>query len=184
MTPDFLTTRRDLLTLLPGDLVIAEIGVFAGEFSREILEVCNPATLHLVDLWSGITGSGDVNGHRYVSLDLTNYDQLLARSLPPCVQVHKSHSISWLLDLKPGSLDAIYLDGDHSGTTVAAELDLARSRVRKGGWIMGHDYACLDGTWDFSSVALAVDSFVRKEGLVLNHLTSQDNCQSYAILNS
>lgn len=175
-----LSTRRDLLQLLPPNPVIAELGVFAGEFSREILHDLPTCDLTLVDLWSGRHGSGDKDGKNFVRLDLTGMDKLLARSLP--ARVIKISSTSYLTGLPKESLDAVYIDASHTYDDVTKELNLARTRVRKGGFIMGHDYHCLDGEWDFSGVKRAVDEFVEREGLVLDFLT-KDNCQSFAIIN-
>ena len=64
-------TRNLMLESLPKGLKIAELGVFEGEFSKEIYSICKPKELNLVDLFSGIFGSGDKDGknHRYINLD-------------------------------------------------------------------------------------------------------------------
>src|SRR6266496_991781 len=43
--------RRFLLDLLPRRSVGAEIGVYAGDFSEEILHIVKPAKLGLIDPW-------------------------------------------------------------------------------------------------------------------------------------
>ncbi len=43
--------RRALLERLPKQTVGVEIGVWKGEFSADILRICRPSTLHLVDPW-------------------------------------------------------------------------------------------------------------------------------------
>src|SRR5580704_2876914 len=55
-------TRQDLLRLLPQGLRIAELGVFAGDFAQELLEICRPSELHLIDRWTGQIECGDQNG--------------------------------------------------------------------------------------------------------------------------
>lgn len=47
-----LANRAKLLELLPKDGVVAELGVDKGDFTKMILEKCNPRKLHLVDSWS------------------------------------------------------------------------------------------------------------------------------------
>lgn len=176
------TTRRELLELIPKGSKIAEIGVFAGEFSREILEVCQPKELVLVDLWSGRSGSGDKDGNNFVRIDLTGFDKILARSLPGNVRVLKLNSLDYLTGLPKGDLDAIYIDACHTYDAVSKELALARTRVKKGGLILGHDYQCLDGQYDFSGVKKAVDEFCDREDLEISHL-AMDNCVSFCIKN-
>ena len=48
--------RRDLLERLVPNGVGAELGVFRGEFSRELLEVARPRRLYLVDGWWELHG--------------------------------------------------------------------------------------------------------------------------------
>ena len=42
-------TRTDLLDLIPKNSNVLEIGVFVGDFSKEIMSRCNPKNLYLVD---------------------------------------------------------------------------------------------------------------------------------------
>ncbi len=44
-------TRKKLLQYMPQNAVGAEIGVYKGDFSDLILEVCRPSELHLIDLF-------------------------------------------------------------------------------------------------------------------------------------
>ncbi len=44
-------SRRELIAMLPKQAVGAEIGVWKGEFSAEILKVAAPKTLYLIDPW-------------------------------------------------------------------------------------------------------------------------------------
>ena len=53
-------TRIDFFKEHPG-MIMAELGVYKGEFSRELLE-CDPLMLYLVDIWNGSMGSGDKDG--------------------------------------------------------------------------------------------------------------------------
>ena len=55
--------RIDMITsIIKDNLIIAEIGVLNGDFSKEFLKL-NPSILYLVDIWSGIINSGDENGN-------------------------------------------------------------------------------------------------------------------------
>ena len=47
-----LTDRLAMLRLLPKQGVVAELGVAAGDFSRQIFDICAPSQLHLVDIWN------------------------------------------------------------------------------------------------------------------------------------
>ena len=59
-----------------------------------------------------------------------------------------------LTDALDGSLDFVYLDGDHSEAAVAGDIRLWRPLVKPGGILAGHDY----GHPDFPGVKQAVDA--------------------------
>src|SRR5437879_9344155 len=46
------TTRFELLTLLPSNDIVAEVGVGEGDYSEKILRLSSPKRLHLIDAWS------------------------------------------------------------------------------------------------------------------------------------
>ena len=46
-----ITDRVKLLELLPKHGIVAEVGVFRGEYSELILKWSNPEKLYLIDLW-------------------------------------------------------------------------------------------------------------------------------------
>jgi len=56
-----------------------------------------------------------------------------------------------------GSLDLVFLDADHSYEGVRADIAAWLPKVRKGGWIGGHDYDNGEPGYDFSGVRKAVD---------------------------
>jgi hypothetical protein len=59
--PKIIKTREEMISLLPKQIKIAELGVFKGDFSRILFETINPKSLYLVDVFSGVIGSGDKN---------------------------------------------------------------------------------------------------------------------------
>src|SRR5262249_12234647 len=46
------TTRFVLLTQLPSNGIVAEVGVDDGDYSEKILTLSKPKRLHLIDAWS------------------------------------------------------------------------------------------------------------------------------------
>jgi len=49
-----LPDRSALLSELPRNGVVAEIGVAEGDFAAAILEVCAPEKLYLIDQWNTV----------------------------------------------------------------------------------------------------------------------------------
>jgi hypothetical protein len=133
-------TRAELLRTLPPGSIGAEIGVFAGDFSRAILQTVRPSTLHLVDLFQGRVISGDKDGRNMREIDMDTMPDRLA-ALDPCVRVHRSDSAAWLRSQPAHSLDWVYIDADHSYDALVADLAAARHAVRPGGIIAGHDFS-------------------------------------------
>ena len=61
-----------LKKLIPANGVYAELGVFDGAFSREIIDTLNPKSLILIDYFHGEFGSGDQDGNNFCTIDLNN----------------------------------------------------------------------------------------------------------------
>lgn len=134
----------------------AEIGVFAGDFSRQIDHRLRPAVLHLVDLFDGTVTSGDENGQCMRTIPMNKVAQELAQEISSA-QIHKADSVEWLRAQPPGSLDWVYLDTTHEYDRTREELAAARRAVRAGGIIAGHDFS-----YAFPGVQHAVREFCEK----------------------
>ena len=166
-------TRSDLLKLLPKGLRIAELGVFRGDFSKEILDICQPSKLYLVDLFEGEVCCGDKDGENVVTeLDLSTvyFDLKEKYRTNPRVKVQKMHTWSFLEE-EP-VIDAVYIDSQHSFGQVQGELYGAFRNLNVK-YILGHDY-------DNEEVKRAVDDFCNAERFIIKYLT-KDKCPSYLI---
>jgi hypothetical protein len=169
--------RAELLALLPHGGVVAEVGVAFGEFSRQIMDVCAPRTLYLVDLW-------DPAEPRYGSpaLDATR-ERMRPEIEAGRVQLVRGLSWEGLASLPEGSLDWVYLDAAHDFESVRRDLDAALPRLRPGGIIAGHDYTrwSSQGVNRFGVVE-AVNAFCAREGWEMLYLTHEsDRHISFAI---
>ena len=180
-------TRDEMIDqLIPSGGTIVEIGVFQGDFA-ETLAKTNPKQLYLVDCWeAGGTCSGDVDGNnmKHFSSGEELWDSVKGRyEFYPNVSIHRQYSSEFLKTLENLSIDAIYIDGDHSYKGVKEDLNNAFPKVKKGGWIMGHDYEMnmkkAKHVYEFG-VKQAVDEFCVEKGLKL-FAKAMDGCVSYAI---
>lgn len=170
-------TREEMLTLLPKGTVCAEIGVFEGEYSQLILDTILPKELYLVDLFEGVVGSGDKNGQHMKYLNLNDeYTRLTTKyKNNPGVKVLKEFSTVFLSSLPDNHLDFVYIDAEHTYESVSKELAIAEKKVKKEGYICGHDYC--DRT---PGVKQAVDSFCQSNNYTL-FLTKTDLFKSFLI---
>ena len=119
-----------------------EVGSAFGGFAQRIVEQWPGECLHLVDPWV----KQDPNVYR----EKTNHEAPFqswyenAKSiLSPYgnrVQFHRMFSSEGSALFADGSLDFVYLDGNHSFEAVSEDLRLWVPKIKPGGLVSGHDY--------------------------------------------
>ncbi len=184
----YFDTRNDMLMHYCSTLIkpqICEIGIFKGEFLDFIVQTCNPGTIDGVDLFEGMTCSGNADGNNVIYYDIGKsfvelHDKY--KNLPN-VYLHKGDSSTFLKNKEDNYYDIIYLDGDHSYLGVKKDLEAAFMKVKDGGYIMGHDYEMnmkkAQNNYNFG-VKTAVDEFcvTYKQQIIAKAL---DGCVSFCI---
>jgi hypothetical protein len=171
-------TRRnqlgDLFTQLGFRGEGAEIGVAEGGFSFMLLGHW-PGKLHMIDCWEHIPegyhdGCNVPTAHQewrfqHVTERAKKYG---GRAI-----IHRAFSLDAVKLFKPGQLDFVYLDGNHSYPAISADLEAWYPIVKPGGVFSGHDY--LDGDPDPGGphsgdygVKQAVTEFAAKHNLTVN----------------
>lgn len=136
--------RTELIKNLPKDLIWAELGVFTGDFSKEIYHTCNPKILYLVDIFPNTMISGDKDGNNIRNLNLENVPAELKEYFnDENVKIVKSNTRDFLISHKESGkiLDVVYIDADHSYESVKSDLYLSYDILTTGGYICGHDYS-------------------------------------------
>jgi predicted O-methyltransferase YrrM len=162
-----LPDRRALLEHLPKGAVIAEIGVAWGEFSREILDICQPRKLFLIDLWAEDSG-------RYANLE-GHVREVVERELAEgTAEILRGLSWEMVTALPDESLDFVYIDAAHDYESVSRDLRACAPKMAPGGIIGGHDYArwSSNGLQRFGVVE-AVNEFANAERWELIYLTNE-----------
>jgi hypothetical protein len=180
-------TRLDLIRDLPPNSTGAEIGVYAGGFSAEILST-PVKKIYLVDAWDASV----VDPRDALAVDQGGQDALyrsvvgrfMNESINGRVQILKQLSIDaafelWLEEIK---LDFIYLDACHTYEAVKMDLSAWSQVIADGGCIMGHDYLDNDRTREMGfGVIKAVTEFCNERGWILDALTL-DEWPSYRLV--
>lgn len=132
-----LPDRDRLLSFLPKSGVVAELGVDKGDFSKRILDITQPQTLHLIDAW---------NTERYgIAKQNEVIQKFRTGTEAGTVKLHIGLSTERVHDFPDAYFDWIYIDTDHSYTTTAAELELYLPKMKTNGIIAGHDF--INGNW-------------------------------------
>ncbi len=120
-----------------------EIGVYKGEFSKEILENW-AGTLYMVDVWRPL-------GEEYI--DSSNHkfhSDILEEAMKNIIGYEDRGIIIRSTSKKASemfndeSLDFIYIDANHSYDFVRDDINLWFPKLKKGGLFCGHDYMLLD----------------------------------------
>ena len=179
-------TREHLCKILqvPSNPVVAEIGIFRGDFAKILLDTFNPSRLILVDPWlPEMTCSGDQDGNDVVYYhgdDL--YKHVINKFLgEKRIEIQRKLSVDAIIE--DASLDVLYIDGDHTYQGVVSDLERGRKWVKHGGWICGHDFgmnpAKAKHHYEFG-VARAVSEFCQKYGYKIWWL-ALDGCISFVI---
>ena len=135
--------RRKLLESLPKGGVVAEIGVWEGGFSEQILEICAPRALHLIDPWLYMPEFPNTGFGRRKNADLmeARYEAVVAKFAGnPEVTIHRATSEEALARFPDSSFDWVYIDGNHNEPFISTDLRLCLSKVKPDGVIAGDDY--------------------------------------------
>ena len=165
--------RAFLLRLLPTGSIGAEIGVYRGRFSEQILQIVRPRVLHLVDPWKheegdvyrkALFGGRAQGGQAGMDACLARVRSKFASEITAGrVVIHRGFSGDVIPRFPDRHFDWIYIDGNHLYDFVRQDLELAWRKTRAGGVICGDDY--MDGGWWKGDVRKAVDEFVRERSL-------------------
>lgn len=128
----------------------AEIGVYRGEMLFWVLDHCPKVSIIAVDAWMALPDGcptyedwDHAGNERTVRKEARIYD-------PGRVRILKATSQYAARGIMDASLDFVFIDADHRTEAVRADIKAWSPKVRRDGWIMGHDY-----TWE--SVRTAVD---------------------------
>lgn len=144
-----------------GFMAGAEIGVWKGGFSEAMCAALPGLQLRCIDAW----GSDPTYHEAKQAASWVHIRAKAERRLSRygCV-IDARLSVAAARDVPDGSLDFVYIDGNHGQAAVYRDLVTWAPKVRVGGIVAGHDYR------DFPrrpliQVKAAVDAFVRDRGI-------------------
>lgn len=115
----------------------AEIGVWRGDYSRVLCEGVPGLHLYAVDPWTAYAAYPD---HRRHSKFEESYQAAQDALAGHNVTFLRQFSVEAAHSVPDGSLDFVYIDGNHRIECVIGDLAAWIPKVRAGGIIAGHDY--------------------------------------------
>lgn len=136
---------RPSLKLLKGhkELVGCEVGVHNAENAENILKELDIEKLYLVDPYLPYEQCGKpVAKFKGDALKKASFDKL-KKWKDKIVWIYKT-SEGAHEDIENGSLDFVYIDGNHTYENVIEDIGFWKSKVKVGGLICGHDYQMKD----------------------------------------
>lgn len=133
-------SRRELAELFRewGFGVGAEIGVFCGVNARTLCEANPHLHLYAVDPWA--VSPGYMEQKNDAKVMEAAYQEAQVRLAPYRVTFLRMDSQSAATRVPDGSLDFVYIDGNHTYEAVTRDLQCWVPKVRKGGIVSGHDF--------------------------------------------
>lgn len=161
-----LATREQLLSFLPTNGIVAELGVDRGGFSQKILEVNQPSKLHLVDVWQST---------RYPEKLFHEVSERFQEDIRVGkVEINRGLSTEVVTDFPDCYFDWIYIDTAHSYAVTKAELQAYLPKIKPDGIIAGHDFIVgeIDVPWKYGVIE-AVYEFCEEFGWEIVYLTME-----------
>ncbi|GAI76313.1 unnamed protein product, partial [marine sediment metagenome] len=157
----------------------AEVGVWNGKLSKDLLTVFPKLTLHMVDIWD----SWQPKDPRYpADIDIMcrsskskitesfNKAKEVASGFGNRAIINQGDSVRIADGYPDEYFDFVFIDAEHSEAALASDIDAWYPKVKPGGLLCGHDY----GHKHFPGVADAVNKFAGRTGLKLE--AKKDKC--------
>lgn len=111
----------------------AEVGVGTGRHAVQMLNAVPNLHLYAIDPWEKYFRCSQ-------ELCDKRYNATVNRLKDKNATIIRKRSIDTYSDFEDGSLDFVYIDGDHRFDAVMMDIILWAPKVRKGGIVAGHDY--------------------------------------------
>lgn len=168
--------RLFMFNILPKNSVCAEVGVWKGEFSQEIINKLDPISLFLIDPWrfessypDALYGGSQVKNQQ--GMDET-YESVKKRyNKNYRIKILRMDSIKASKCFSDEFFDWVYLDANHSYEFIKQDLELWFPKIKNRGVLYGDDFDVI-GWWN-NGVTKAVDEFVNENNLNLEIKNNQ-----------
>lgn len=174
--------RIDILNCFPQQGIAAEIGTAQGYFAGHLLKGLSPSKLHLIDPWrfqdisdyvQDANNTSDEEGDRRHQDILDKFSDPIRAGV---VKVHRATSGEVADSFPDEYFDFIHIDGNHSYSACLEDLHLFDRKVKRTGFITGHDYQTIPiaRKENHNGVVQAVNNFIVEKGYTFLALTFEE----------
>ena len=139
--------RAYILEQLNKNSKLVEVGVWKGDFSRQILNISSPKLLILVDSWTfdekvrgcapQVNGEEPLNQHFF---DQAKNDTFNKFENIQNVHILDLNSLDASNNYEDNFFDYIYIDAEHTYKAVTNDLKVWYPKLKKNGILFGDDY--------------------------------------------
>lgn len=136
----------------------AEVGVWKGAYSLEFCKAIQGLTWLAIDPWAPYAAYREKKNDAILIAQA--YEEARAKLAPYQCTLVKSSSLQAAAEVRDGSLDVVYIDGNHEAPFVLEDLAAWTPKLKPGGLLCGHDYRVPPDSKPFIQVKAAVDRFV------------------------
>jgi len=135
--------RLALLWNIPKGWVIVEVWVWRWAFSRQILRICQPNKLYLIDPWMW-HAQWHCNDQRNQKKWMQHPDDIYNSVVSAFedddrVVIIRSWSLDVVGEFEDGSIDAVYVDGDHRYEQAREDIHAWFPKLKNDGFLCGDD---------------------------------------------
>lgn len=146
----------------------AEIGCAFGQNASRILSTWKGSKLNLVDPWENLPNTEYQEAHEHVDYEDWFKCCLKLSMDDPRASLIRKRSADAAPDFRTGSLDFVYIDGNHDYAFVMQDLDLWYPKIKVGGLISGHDFYDSHEGGHWCGVASAVLRWMKEHNMVFS----------------
>jgi hypothetical protein len=160
----------------------AEVGVWRGAFSAKFCEANPDLRMLCVDPWephqAWIDTKNALPPEKAKAFMEESYRDARRRLDPLRCTIVRKFSADAAQGVPDGSLDFVYIDGNHVYDAVIEDLLRWAPKVRAGGIVAGHDYRVSDKK-PFIQVVAAVNDYTKAHGIDPWFILTADKTPSF-----
>lgn len=170
--------RADSIKSWPKQTKIAELGVAAGWFTRQVLEVVQPALfdaydtfrLHEIPMLWGQESVKILDNKTHLDYYETKFQDQMAKG---SLRTFPGDSSTELSKRESEFYDIIYIDGNHSYEGVKRDTAASLATIKPDGMLVFNDYVFYDKTGNMFGVVPVVNDLCVNHGWKVVYLALQ-----------